>query len=69
MSTPETEHHAVPDNAQPARAGLTANEAAVRLAHDGPNLLPGAAPKTAWAIVLGVLREPMFLMLLAAGAS
>ncbi len=67
MSTPETEHHAVPDNAQPTRAGLTANEAAARLAHDGPNLLPGAAPKTVWAIVLGVLREPMFLMLLAAG--
>jgi len=39
----------------------------LRLARDGPNLLPGAAPKTAWAIVLGVLREPMFLMLLAAG--
>jgi len=50
-----------------APAGLSAAEAAARLARDGPNLLPGAAPKTAWAIVLGVLREPMFLMLLAAG--
>ena len=48
--------------------GLTGAEAARRLATDGPNLLPGAAPRTAWAIVLGVLREPMFLMLLAAGA-
>ncbi len=47
--------------------GISAAEAARRLAADGPNLLPGARPKTAWAIVLGVLREPMFLMLLAAG--
>ena len=47
--------------------GLSAKEAARRLAADGPNLLPGAVPKTAWLIVLSVLREPMFLMLLAAG--
>ncbi|MDD5002108.1 MAG: HAD-IC family P-type ATPase, partial [Thiomonas arsenitoxydans] len=48
-------------------AGLGTVEAAARLTRDGPNLLPGATPKSAWAIVLGVLREPMFLMLLAAG--
>ncbi|MDE2269088.1 MAG: cation-translocating P-type ATPase [Betaproteobacteria bacterium] len=48
-------------------AGLSTVEAAARLTRDGPNLLPGATPKSAWAIVLGVLREPMFLMLLAAG--
>lgn len=48
-------------------SGLGAAEAAARLLRDGPNLLPGTAPKTAWAIVFGVLREPMFLMLLVAG--
>jgi Ca2+-transporting ATPase len=37
------------------------------LAHDGPNLLPGNAPKTTAAIVRDVITEPMFLMLLAAG--
>ncbi|TAM34171.1 MAG: HAD family hydrolase, partial [Burkholderiaceae bacterium] len=47
--------------------GLTADEAARRLAADGPNVLPGSAPKSTWAIVRGVLTEPMFLMLLAAG--
>ncbi|CDW93647.1 MULTISPECIES: cation-translocating P-type ATPase [Thiomonas] len=55
------------DRAVPMPAGLSTAEAAARLTRDGPNLLPGATPKSAWAIVLGVLREPMFLMLLAAG--
>ncbi|MGC9236408.1 MAG: cation-translocating P-type ATPase [Thiomonas sp.] len=63
---PQREPTAAPAAAV-SSAGLTASEAAARLAADGPNLLPGAAPKTALAIVLGVLREPMFLMLLAAG--
>ncbi|MGD9499097.1 cation-translocating P-type ATPase [Halothiobacillus sp.] len=55
------------DQSDPMPAGLGTAEAAARLTRDGPNLLPGATPKSAWAIVLGVLREPMFLMLLAAG--
>ncbi len=50
-----------------ALQGLTAAEAARRLAADGPNLLPGSAPKTTFAIVRDVVTEPMFLMLLAAG--
>ena len=49
------------------RDGLSAGEAAARLARDGPNLLPGSRPKSALAIVLEVATEPMFLMLLAAG--
>ncbi|MGP1692924.1 MAG: cation-translocating P-type ATPase, partial [Giesbergeria sp.] len=51
----------------PPQTGLSAAEAARRLAQDGPNLLPGSAPKTTFAIVRDVLTEPMFLMLLAAG--
>jgi len=47
--------------------GLSTAEAARRLAADGPNMLPGSAPKSSWAIVRDVLTEPMFLMLLAAG--
>ena len=47
--------------------GLSGAEAARRLAEDGPNLLPGSTPKTFLGIVLGVMREPMFLMLLVAG--
>ncbi|MDR3455113.1 MAG: cation-translocating P-type ATPase [Rhodoferax sp.] len=46
---------------------MTSDEAMRRLAAEGPNLLPGSAPKSTWAIVQGVLTEPMFLMLLAAG--
>ena len=48
-------------------AGLAGATAARRLAEDGPNLLPGSTPKTLLAIVLGVLAEPMFVMLLVAG--
>lgn len=48
--------------------GLDADEAARRLAAEGPNLLPGSEPKSTTAIVCEVLIEPMFLMLLAGGA-
>ena len=47
--------------------GLGHEEAARRLVEDGPNLLPGGAPKSMFTIVRGVLTEPMFLMLLVAG--
>lgn len=53
---------------QPANlTGLDPAEAARRLVAQGPNLLPGSAPKTLWKMVVGVLLEPMFLMLLVAG--
>ena len=48
-------------------SGLGHAEAARRLVEDGPNLLPGSTPKSMFAIVRGVLTEPMFLMLLVAG--
>ena len=47
--------------------GLTARQAAERLAAEGPNALPEAGPRGA-AIALDVVREPMFLLLLAAAA-
>ena len=47
--------------------GLSSAEAARRLDTEGPNLLPGNAPKSTLAIVRDVLTEPMFLMLLTAG--
>jgi hypothetical protein len=40
-------------------AGLTAAEAAERLAAEGPNALPSARRRGA-TLVLEVLREPMF---------
>jgi len=49
-------------------SGLTGEEAARRLAAEGPNVLPGSEPKSTMAIVREVLTQPMFLMLLAAGA-
>jgi Ca2+-transporting ATPase len=47
--------------------GLTASVASRRLAEDGPNQLPSQAGRGLGATVLGVMREPMFLLLVAAG--
>jgi len=49
-------------------AGLSAAEAALKLAADGPNELPGNAPASNLLLLRQVLTEPMFLMLLAAGS-
>ncbi len=48
--------------------GLGGGEAARALAQDGPNALPGSEPRSLLRIAGGVVREPMFLMLLAAGS-
>ena len=47
--------------------GLTSEEAAARLRRDGPNTLPQAGRRQGLDIVLSVLREPMLLLLIAAG--
>ena len=48
-------------------AGLTAAQAARRLAEDGPNALPGGQRRSVLAMAAETVREPMFLLLLAAG--
>ena len=48
--------------------GLSASEAAVRLSRSGYNELASAKPRNFLLIVFDVLREPMFLLLLACGA-
>jgi len=50
------------------RRGLSGAEAQRRLNESGPNTLPGGDRKPLHRIVLKVLAEPMFLMLLVAGA-
>ncbi len=57
----------VADATADAHQGLGSAEAARRLAIDGPNALPGSAPRSAAALLWDVLTEPMLLMLLAAG--
>lgn len=49
-------------------AGLTRTEAALRLQADGPNELPSGKAPGLFAIALRVVKEPMFLLLGAAGA-
>jgi len=51
-----------------AMRALTSSEAAARLARDGFNELPSARPRRLWAIAWDVVREPMFLLLIAAAA-
>ncbi len=48
--------------------GLTEAEAAARLLRDGPNELPAQQGRGVLRIALEVAREPMFLMLVGAGA-
>ncbi len=50
-----------------APRGLSSAEAAARLAGEGPNELPRPAERTVFRIAFEVGREPMFLLLLAAG--
>ena len=45
--------------------GLTTAEAARRLAADGPNTLP-SDQRRLWSILMAAIREPMFLLLIAA---
>ncbi|TCZ62984.1 cation-translocating P-type ATPase [Roseicella aquatilis] len=50
------------------RAGLSSAEAAARLRREGPNALPDAARRSLLRVALDVAREPMFALLLGAGA-
>ncbi|MCE3018626.1 MAG: hypothetical protein LW870_22465, partial [Pirellula sp.] len=47
--------------------GLTESEVASRLKKHGYNELPSAQRKSLWMTAWGVVREPMFLLLLACG--
>src|SRR6476469_3731002 len=47
------------------QGGLSTIEAARLLAQEGPNALPSDRPRF-WTIVLETMREPMFLLLIAA---
>ncbi|HMM77033.1 MAG TPA: cation-translocating P-type ATPase [Gammaproteobacteria bacterium] len=51
-----------------ARSGLSSDEAARRLAAEGYNELPQDAPQGLWSMVWHTLTEPMFILLVAAGA-
>ena len=48
--------------------GLTSEEASRRFADEGPNELPASRKRSMWAIVLEVVREPMFVLLVGCGA-
>lgn len=48
--------------------GLTDQEARERLAQEGFNELPAAHKRTPWRMLWDVVREPMFLLLIACGA-
>ena len=49
-------------------AGLDEADARARLEQQGPNELPSQGKRSLLIIVLEVAREPMFLMLVAAGS-
>ncbi len=48
--------------------GLSEAEATARMRAEGPNVLPEEERRSIWKLLLEVVREPMFLLLLAAAA-
>lgn len=54
-------------NAADADSGLDTDEAARRLARDGPNALPSATRRSLGSMVRQAAREPMFVLLFATG--
>lgn len=52
----------------PTQQGLSSAQAAERLKRDGPNVLDTEQRRTFMALVIEVVREPMFLLLIAAGS-
>lgn len=52
---------------QPNLSGLSQADAAARLRDDGYNELPATQRRGTWRIALEVVREPMFLLLVACG--
>ncbi len=48
--------------------GLTQNEASEKLQKEGYNELPSSKPKSIFKIAFGVIKEPMFLLLVACGS-
>ncbi|KAF0199667.1 MAG: hypothetical protein FD166_95 [Bacteroidetes bacterium] len=48
--------------------GLSRQDVAARLISEGYNELPSSKPKGVWQIALGVIKEPMFLLLVACGS-
>ena len=48
--------------------GLTSSEVAAKQAKEGYNELPSSKPKNVFQIAFGVVKEPMFLLLVACGA-
>jgi P-type Ca2+ transporter type 2C len=47
--------------------GLTTAQAAEKLKSEGANCLPSSKPKNIFTLALGVIREPMFILLVACG--
>ena len=51
----------------PDPLGLTSDEVNQRIKENGYNELPGSKSQNFWTIMLGVIKEPMFLLLVACG--
>ena len=62
-----SESFAGPATVRPIALGITSDEAARRLAADGPNELPTAMERNLGRLAWDVVREPMLLLLIGAG--
>ena len=64
MKTEKTNTIIIPANLN----GLTSALATEKIASEGLNLLPSSKPKSFFSIALGVVKEPMFILLVACGS-
>lgn len=55
------------DTSSEKHKGLTASQAKDKLKSEGFNLLPSSKPKNFFSIALGVVKEPMFILLVVCG--
>ena len=64
MKTEKTNTIIIPANLN----GLTSALATEKIASEGLNMLPSSKPKSFFSIALGVVKEPMFILLVACGS-
>ena len=64
MKNEKTNTITIPENL----TGLTSSQAAEKIRSEGQNSLPSSKPKNIFTLALGVIKEPMFILLVACGS-
>ena len=68
VATPQKEHMYMHNLDVESLTGITTNEAQEKLKRDGYNELPSSKKRSVFQIALSVIKEPIFLLLVASGS-